>query len=190
MNLIPQPCQLKKKAGSFSLKNNTVRISADAKAEVCIKHKLKTLGLKLTDCSCPGFSAVIGKPGIVKLSVPRKAEGYALYCDKNGVRIQGVDKDGLFWGVTTLEQLLAGGKSGIFYNDPAAAYISLLAKTMLEQENLKTLEEAVSSYPQILKGLGYWVLAEKVPGKNRLQEFAKLANEHQGIFIWIKEREP
>ena len=108
MNLVPHPQSIKSLSGSWTLPQpNVISISAAAAKHRCIKHALKRLGLSFSiDRALSDWVINIGDCGATRPSLPKKAEAYTLVIDRGGLRAEGFDKDGLYWALSTLEQLL------------------------------------------------------------------------------------
>ncbi len=111
MKLVPQPQSLKLDKGSWEIPPlAAVCLSKAAAKELCITHKLKCLGINYTSSAdAATWSISLGYCKTKSPATPKRNEAYTLTCDKDGLIINGADKDGLFWGLTTLEQLLNGG---------------------------------------------------------------------------------
>ena len=110
INLVPYPQKINIGRGSFSIDNVAVLLDRDAKSSVAVRHKLKTLGLKASVGDVGNYTVIIGAPDLSRLRPPQHDEAYLLRCDSKGVVICGYDLDGLFWGLVTLEQLIAGSR--------------------------------------------------------------------------------
>lgn len=114
ISLVPYPVSVRESRGSFAIQSKTIQVGdcGDAKESLAIRHKIKSLGFApVNKASLPPLTAVIGQPMVEECLPPDKEEGYALHCDARGLVIRGADRDGLFLGLTTLEQLLNGGKT-------------------------------------------------------------------------------
>lgn len=70
---------------------------------------------------------------------------------------------------------------------PANAYLAELAKRMLDRKKHADPERVMASGPPILRGLGYWVLAQTVTDAAKSREFMTQAVIHRGIFNWINQ---
>ncbi len=112
LNLVPYPVSCKRIAGNFTIPARTmVRVSESISVRPDIIHKFKTLDLRWkVDPALPDNTIMIGSPCMHELQPPGRPEGYTLRVDRNGCVIVGADADGLFWGLVTLEQLLANGR--------------------------------------------------------------------------------
>jgi hypothetical protein len=108
MNLVPYPQKLTKKDGSFNLENKKTTVSLQGEIPICIEHKLNELGIPfLHHKNGTKLSIKIGEnPNSIK--APEQPEGYSLSICPEGLSINANDIDGLFWGLTTLQQLKAG----------------------------------------------------------------------------------
>jgi len=107
LNLLPKPVQLSSGTGAFLLTPSTV-VCADKESKastVYLKEKLsRSAGIKLTFVSPVATQNRIALRVNPKLDLP--SEGYLLTVNENGVTLVGKDRDGLFYGVQTLLQLL------------------------------------------------------------------------------------
>ncbi len=107
MHLVPLPRTLKRGAGAFNLERARARVSIDTTPPACIRHKLAELGLTAHwQCSSALPTITLGTPLKWLPQPPRRAEGYWLLVTPRGVSLVGRDLDGLFWGLTTLQQLI------------------------------------------------------------------------------------
>ncbi|MCX7936022.1 MAG: beta-N-acetylhexosaminidase, partial [Planctomycetota bacterium] len=59
----------------------------------------------VADKALPAFSIRIGSPRCDAPEAPAKPEGYTLITEPHGIWLRGYDRDGLFWGLITLQQL-------------------------------------------------------------------------------------
>ena len=108
MNLVPYPQSVKSLSGNWTLPQpNVISISAAAAKHRCIKHALKRLGLSYSiDRALSDWVIKIGDCATARPSLPKRAEAYTLVIDRLGLRAEGFDKDGLYWALSTLEQLI------------------------------------------------------------------------------------
>ncbi len=108
MNLVPYPQSISSTNGSWFLPSpNTISISAAASQQRCITHALKRLGLRYSvESSLSDWVINIGDCQRKRPSLHKRPEAYALVVDKQGLSIEGYDKDGLYWALSTLEQLI------------------------------------------------------------------------------------
>lgn len=108
MNLVPYPQSITSSNGSWTLISpNTISISKAASKQRCITHAIKRLGMKHSiDRSLGDWVIRIGDCQEKHASLPKRAEGYTVLVDQYGVRLEGFDKDGLYWALSTIEQLI------------------------------------------------------------------------------------
>ncbi len=105
-NLIPRPVEITPAQGEFLLAAGTSIVTDREGKEVALylQQKLRSsmgVSLKITSTSAvPAIALVVNK----SLEVP--AEGYVLSVSEKGVKIEGKDADGLFYGMQTLLQLM------------------------------------------------------------------------------------
>ena len=105
-NLIPRPVEITPAQGEFLLAAGTPIVTDREGKEVALylQQKLRSsmgVSLKITSTSAvPAIALVVNK----SLEVP--AEGYVLSVSEKGVKIEGKDADGLFYGMQTLLQLM------------------------------------------------------------------------------------
>lgn len=113
MQLLPQPQSCKRGQGTWSLPPATaVCIDPEVNKHLCIRHKLKTLGIAVAVSeAAEQWSIRIGDCRQQLPSLPKHDEAYVLVCDRYGLHMQAVDKDGLFWALVTLEQLLDAART-------------------------------------------------------------------------------
>ncbi|GAT61799.1 beta-N-acetylhexosaminidase [Paludibacter jiangxiensis] len=105
-NLIPRPVEVTPAKGSFSLTSAAAIVAGKGSKQVALylQQKLnRSTGMpfKLATTSAVGSIELIVNSA---LDIP--AEGYLLSATDKGVKIEGKDADGLFYGVQTLLQLL------------------------------------------------------------------------------------
>ncbi len=110
MHIVPYPQSLTRNDGHFNLAAGTaVIISKQAAQSVCIRHALKCLNLQTTVSKEQGdWVLSIGDYRGKTSKLKNKPEAYTLDCDKTGAQIHAADKDGLFWALTTVQQILNG----------------------------------------------------------------------------------
>ncbi|MBD3239788.1 MAG: hypothetical protein GF331_04325, partial [Chitinivibrionales bacterium] len=107
MHLVPFPQRLKRSPGAFGLERRTAQARIGGPRPVSIRHKLSELDIKAKwHHSDNSPSIVIGKPPERMPRPPRKPEGYRLIVSRKGIALTAHDLDGLFWGLTTLQQLI------------------------------------------------------------------------------------
>ncbi|MBP1641236.1 MAG: putative beta-N-acetylglucosaminidase [Bacteroidetes bacterium] len=106
-NLIPRPVEVTPSQGSFSLTSVTPIVVGREGKQVALylQQKLsRPMGVSLKIVSSPVTSPAVELSVNASLDLP--AEGYLLSVGDKGVKIEGKDSDGLFYGVQTLLQLL------------------------------------------------------------------------------------
>ena len=106
-NLVPYPQQVNATEGTYFFDAcQPVRVSKAVFDDKAIVHKCATLQLALRcDEQLSGFQFWLGAH-TATAQAPQRAEAYCLAVSPQGVSIDGFDVEGLFWGLTTLEQLL------------------------------------------------------------------------------------
>lgn len=112
--LVPWPVSVRKTGGIFTVRNPVAKLSPSGTSTqlLAIHHQLKELGFHIEhNDTMPGLTVCIGHPKSKAPLAPKHSEGYVLRCDRSGAWIRGTDRDGLFWGLVTLEQLLQKGCS-------------------------------------------------------------------------------
>ncbi len=112
-NLVPYPVSMKPGVGTCPRPaTGVIGPCGTADESVAIGHKLTALQIATRiDRGLPPFCLRLGAPRQAAPAAPAKSEGYALASDTGGAWIVGHDRDGLFWGLVTLEQLLDHGRS-------------------------------------------------------------------------------
>ncbi len=109
MNLVPYPRSVVKAQGTCTLRRSTAIVTG-APATACIRHKLKEIGIAAVFRKASSLpTCVIGAPPSRIPAPPDKPEGYVLHVAADGAVVVGRDLDGLFWGLTTLQQLMVNG---------------------------------------------------------------------------------
>lgn len=113
MDLVPYPRRCTRGKATFTIRRHTAQVTSDSALPVCIRHKLKELDIPLRAVGGPARhpSCVIGDTPPSLPEPPRKTEGYRLTITANGIALAGADHDGLFWGLTTLQQLMNGTRA-------------------------------------------------------------------------------
>ncbi|MFW6256190.1 MAG: glycoside hydrolase family 20 zincin-like fold domain-containing protein, partial [Candidatus Sumerlaeota bacterium] len=106
LNLVPFPQDVRLGKGICKDLVKQARLNAAAEKDTAIRHKLKELHIDALHASMPLWRLEIGNPDVSRLEPPKKPEGYVLEINADGIAIEGYDRDGLFWGLVTLEQLL------------------------------------------------------------------------------------
>ncbi|HBC88009.1 MAG TPA: hypothetical protein DCZ94_13745 [Lentisphaeria bacterium] len=79
------------------------------------------------------------------------------------------------------------GKKSLVDTKDLGSYIKLLSKAMLSRGKNYGDEKYCLSSPQVLKGLGYWALAQNTPAGKLKDGYLAEAARNRGIFIWIKQ---
>ncbi len=106
LSLVPYPMELRQDPGFFRLRKDTpAQVRADLSASSA-HYKLQSMGFKAQRGDVEPMTVKIGEPNDGRLRPPRNPEGYVMRCDADGIVVRGSDADGLFWGLTTLEQLI------------------------------------------------------------------------------------
>ena len=113
-NLVPYPQQVIEHAGSLVGRSKLIAlISKETALDKAVIHKLKSMNIEFTvsERVAPFAMLLIREnnssavfPDVAE-KVPQKSEGYYLTISENDVCLQGYDIEGLFWGLTTFEQL-------------------------------------------------------------------------------------
>jgi len=109
MKLVPYPQEVLEGSGKWIFRYSvSVRISEKAIFDIAIANKLDELGVNYEiDSELGAFEVAFGKAKIAKTGkTPERKEAYCLKISKDGAFIDGFDLEGLFWGLTTFEQLL------------------------------------------------------------------------------------
>jgi hypothetical protein len=105
--LIPVPQRVRAGKGSFALPAQACILHPSAAELPAIKRIVRSLGMRLhRDPACREAGAIVGRPH-GDSAPPAHPEGYALDISRDGVELAGADLDGLYWGLTTLQQLAA-----------------------------------------------------------------------------------
>jgi hexosaminidase len=112
VNIIPKPAELTTQQGTFIINAKTKIVAKDAK----VQHSANFLNEFLQDIY--GFKLAISKvasPNAIDLSIGNVGSttpgAYQFQSSKNGVKINGANPEGVFYGVQTLIQLLPTEKS-------------------------------------------------------------------------------
>lgn len=112
VNIIPKPAELTTQQGTFLINAKTKIVAKDA----AVQHSANFLNEFLQDIY--GFKLAISKvasPNAIDLSVggnsSSTAGAYQFQSTKNGVKINGANPEGVFYGVQTLIQLLPTEKA-------------------------------------------------------------------------------
>lgn len=112
VNIIPKPAELTTQQGTFVINAKTKIVAKDAK----VQHSANFLNEFLQDIY--GFKLAISKvasPNAIDLSIGNTGSttqgAYQFQSSKNGVKINGANPEGVFYGVQTLIQLLPTEKS-------------------------------------------------------------------------------
>lgn len=111
MHLVPYPQHLTRGRGTYDIGTDSGTLVLSDTVPACIRHKLSELSIPFTaDRSDAPRSFVLGEAPDPMPRAPRKSEGYRLVVTKRGIAVVGHDTDGLYWGLTTLQQLANGGR--------------------------------------------------------------------------------
>jgi hexosaminidase len=105
-NLIPRPVEVTPAQGTFSLTSATPIVAGKESKQIAVylQQKLnRSTGMPFKLVSAPAAGSI---ELVVNRSLDIPAEGYLLSVTDKGVKIQGKDADGLFYGAQTLLQLL------------------------------------------------------------------------------------
>ncbi len=105
-NLIPRPVEVTPAQGTFRLTSTTPIVAGKESKQVAVylQQKLnRSIGMPFKLGAIPAAGSI---ELIVNSSLDMPAEGYLLSVTDKGIKIQGKDADGLFYGVQTLLQLL------------------------------------------------------------------------------------
>jgi len=129
LNIIPQPQYLTAKPFSLTIEKKATIIigeGCDKNIGEILGEDIKSLGLNVEEISSSfiekvekpivfgipsldkNIASFVEKKGIEVPDLPR--EGYVLEVGENYVAVIGNDRDGVFWGMQTLRQMLTGGK--------------------------------------------------------------------------------
>jgi len=106
LKIVPYPMELRHEPGFYRLKKDIAATVRADLSESSAHYKLQALGFKAQRGDVAPMTVKIGEPNEARLRPPRNAEGYVMRCDAGGIIVRGSDSDGLFWGLTTLEQLI------------------------------------------------------------------------------------
>jgi len=129
LNIIPQPQYLTAKPFSLTIEKKATIIigeGCDKNIGEILGEDINSFGLNVEEISSSfiekvekpvifgipsldkNISSFVEKKGIEVPDLPR--EGYVLEVGENYVAVIGNDRDGVFWGMQTLRQMLSGGK--------------------------------------------------------------------------------
>ena len=103
--LIPVPQRARASRGFFDLAGQTCIAHPTAADYAPVKRIVRALKLRLhRDAACAETGLIIGRPR-TDVQAPAQAEGYELSISGDGISLAGADLGGLYWGLTTLQQL-------------------------------------------------------------------------------------
>jgi hexosaminidase len=113
--LIPTPAELKKSDGEFVLPSS-ISIVTDMSPELQgMAERLATQLNKVAGTKATVAAAALSNPTItlaVSKNLNLPAEGYQIWVTQSGVRIDGADAAGVFYGIQTLMQLMPAAVEG------------------------------------------------------------------------------
>jgi len=111
-DLVPVPQEVQARRGTFDVRDRCWLTDARSAADVAVAWKLREeLGVKPgVSAALPEFCVAVGSPPERDNEPPPREQGYLLHVTTKGLVVRGHDAEGLYWGLVTLEQLLAGGR--------------------------------------------------------------------------------
>lgn len=109
-DLIPVPRRVEPAEGTFSTSGRDWMAHPRVLAHTAASWKLaRELEVNASARSgLPEYAVAIGRPEVT-VHPPDHKQGYTLHVGPTGAVLRGADADGLYWGLVTLEQMLAGG---------------------------------------------------------------------------------